>query len=123
MNTQKHIDSKEYNEFEIENLPLRKWLHFAVVQKNTYMDVYVNGTITNRHYPQGVMKQNYYDLHIGQNGGFNGYISRLKYDNNALSAVEIQNIYKKGPKTKLVADNVEPKYDKITNLSHKWYGY
>lgn len=110
-------------QIDISNIPVDKWVCLVIRAKNTVMDVYVNGTITNRHYPQGVMKQTYYDVHIGQNGGFNGYISRLKYDNNALSAVEIQNIYKKGPKTKLVYDNSVPKYDKITNLSHKWYGY
>ena len=116
-----YITIKE--QIDISNIPVDKWVCLVIRAKNTVMDVYVNGTITNRHYPQGVMKQNYYDVHIGQNGGFNGYISRLKYDNNALSAVEIQNIYKKGPKTKLVYDNSVPKYDKITNLSHKWYGY
>ena len=110
-------------QIDISNIPVDKWVCLVIRAKNTIIDVYVNGTITNRHYPQGVMKQTYYDVHIGQNGGFNGYISRLKYDNNALSAVEIQNIYKKGPKTKLVYDNSQPKYDKITNLSHKWYGY
>ncbi len=110
-------------QIDISNIPVDKWICLVIRAKNTVMDVYVNGTITNRYYPQGVMKQNYYNVHIGQNGGFNGYISRLKYDNSALSAVEIQNIYKKGPKTKLVTDNVEPKYTKITNLSHKWYGY
>tara|TARA_B100000003_G_scaffold158614_1_gene144170 strand:+ start:3252 stop:4256 length:1005 start_codon:yes stop_codon:yes gene_type:complete len=123
------IDDSTYGDItimeqiDISNIPVDKWVCLVIRAKNTVIDVYVNGTITNRHYPQGVMKQTYYDVHIGQNGGFNGYISRLKYDNNALSAVEIQNIYKKGPKTKLVYDNSQPKYDKITNLSHKWYGY
>ena len=109
-------------EIDISNVPLDKWVCLVLRVKNNVVDVYVNGVITNRHYPLGVIKQNTYDVHTGQNGGFDGYISRLKYDNKALSAVELQDIYKKGPKTKLVNENVEPEYDKISNLSNQWYG-
>tara|TARA_B100000035_G_C21036916_1_gene571563 strand:+ start:8422 stop:9534 length:1113 start_codon:yes stop_codon:yes gene_type:complete len=109
-------------EIDISNVPLDKWVCLVLRVKNNVVDVYVNGVITNRHYPLGVIKQNTYDVHTGQNGGFDGYISRLKYDNKALSAVELQDIYKKGPKTKLVNDNVEPEYAKISKLSNQWYG-
>ena len=49
-------------------------------------------------------------------------LCRIKYNNKALSAVELQDIYKKGPKTKLVSDNVEPEFGKISILSNIWYG-
>lgn len=115
-------DVRIKEEIDISNVPLDKWICLVLRVKNNVVDVYVNGVITNRHYPLGVIKQNTYDVHTGQNGGFDGYISRLKYDNRALSAVELQNIYKKGPKTKIVNDNTEPKLEKISNLSKHWYG-
>ncbi len=109
-------------EIDISNIPLDKWVCLVLRVKNNVIDIYVNGVITNRHYALGVIKQNTYDVHTGQNGGFDGYISRLKYDNKALSAVEIQDLYKKGPKTKFVSKNTEPEFGKISNLSNKWYG-
>ena len=109
-------------EIDISNVPLDKWICLVLRVKNNVIDVYVNGVITNRHYPLGVVKQNTYNVYTGQNGGFDGYISRLKYDNKALSAVELQDIYKKGPKTDLIGNNIEPEYTKISNLSNKWYG-
>ena len=109
-------------EIDISNIPLDKWVCLVLRVKNNVIDVYINGVIRNRHYPLGVIKQNTYDVQTGQNGGFDGYISRLKYDNRALSAVEIQNIYKKGPKTKLIGNNTEPEDMEVTNLSNYWYG-
>jgi len=109
-------------EIDISNVPLDKWICLVLRVKNNVIDIYVNGVITNRHYPSGVIKQNTYDVHTGQNGGFDGYISRLKYDNKALSAVEIQDIYAKGPKTEFVSKNIKPEFEKIVNLSNQWYG-
>jgi hypothetical protein len=58
--------------------------------ENTLMDVYVNGTITSTKFT-AVPKQNYNDVQICQNGGFEGNLSNLRFS-HALSAFEINNI-------------------------------
>ena len=97
MNTQKVID----NSFEIKNLPLRKWLHFAIVLKNTYMDVYVNGFLKHRHDfdidEVGLPRQNDGDFYINLDGGFEGYLSRIRYYNYAVDFTEIDNDVRTGP--------------------------
>ena len=40
------------------------------------------------------------DLYICKDGGYNGYISNLKYSNKALSTQEISKIYRAGPTLK-----------------------
>ena len=40
------------------------------------------------------------DMHVCQDGGFNGYLSNLKYSNKPLSTSTISSIYKSGPTLK-----------------------
>jgi hypothetical protein len=65
--------------------------------ENRKLDVYINGTIVVRHELENVPKQNYSDVYISQNGGFNGEQSSLRYFNRALTSMEIQNLVQKGP--------------------------
>lgn len=101
MNTQNHIKNANHNKIEIENLPLRKWLHFAIVLKNTYIDVYVNGFLKYRHEfdieETGLPRQNDGDFYINLDGGFEGYLSRLRYYNYAVDFTEIDYDVRTGP--------------------------
>jgi hypothetical protein len=76
----------------IKDVPLKKWFHCALRLENTTMDAYINGTIANRIIMQDVPKQNYEDVYICANGGFNGNISNLQYYASALSVFQINNI-------------------------------
>jgi hypothetical protein len=80
------------------------------------MDVYVNGTITSRTKFTAVPKQNYNDVQICQNGGFEGNLSNLRYFSHALSAFEINNIVKGGPSL-MAANNT----GSMTNKTHTTY--
>ena len=76
----------------IKDVPLQKWFHCAIRLENTTLDAYINGTITNRIIMQDVPAQNYEDVYICSNGGFNGNISNLQYFDSALSVFQINNI-------------------------------
>jgi hypothetical protein len=106
----------------IPDIPLNKWVNVIIRCQNNKLDVYVNGTITRSVQLMGVPKQNYGDVYVAANGGFNGYISNLWYYNYALGTSDITNIVNKGPNTTLVGSSSlnlkDPNY-----LSLRWYFY
>lgn len=82
---------------EINNIPIHKYFHLAVRCQNKYVDVYINGSIVSRKNLVNVPKQNYYDVHVCENGGFQGNLSNLRYYSRALSVVELNSIVSAGP--------------------------
>lgn len=118
MNTFKSINE----EVIIPNIPLNKWINIIIRVQNSTMDVYINGTITRSVQLAGVPKQNYGDVFVGLNGGFDGYVSNLWYHNYALSISEIQKMSNKGPNTKMIGDNG---INMLNNdyLSLRWFFY
>ena len=90
MNTVSSLNPTET--LRIQNMPLRKWFQCAIRLVNTTLDVYINGVIAGRMTLQDVPKQNYEDINICRNGGFNGNIADLRYFDRALSVFEINNI-------------------------------
>lgn len=107
---------------DIPNVPLKKWFHLAIRLENSLLDVYVNGTIDQRHTLNNVPKQNYYPVNICQQGGFQGNLSNLRYFNSALNVFQINTIVSKGPDlhtNSQYAANVQLKdYHYLSNL---WY--
>ena len=89
-------------EVVIPDIPLNKWVNVVIRCQNTTLDVYINGTITRSVNLIGVPKQNYGDVYVAMNGGFDGNISNLWYYNYALGTTAIQNIAKNGPNTKMI---------------------
>lgn len=107
-------------EITIPDIPINKWVNVIIRCQNTTLDVYINGTITRSVQLTGVPKQNYGDVYLGMNGGFNGYISNLWYYNYALGTVAIQNLVAKGPNTKMIGANGLS--NKLANyLSLRWF--
>jgi hypothetical protein len=90
MNTVSSTNPTEY--MYIKDVPLRKWFQCTIRLENTLLDVYINGTIVGRLVMQDVPKQNYENVNICRNGGFNGNIADLRYYDHALSVFEINNI-------------------------------
>jgi|UniRef100_A0A6C0IMT4 hypothetical protein len=108
---------KGKNEIEIDDIPIKKWVCVAIRAQNTAIDVYVNGAIAQRKVLDEVPKQNYYNIYVGQNEGFKGQISNLRYHSNALNIFELKQILEKGPN--LNADISTTGY--YNYLSNLWY--
>lgn len=99
MNTFNNIEQK----IEIENLPTNKWFHLSIVVEHDVIDVYMNGFVMKRISMKGVnvIKQNYDNIYINHNGGFNGMLSNLLYYDHSITISEINSIIKKGPNLKM----------------------
>jgi len=109
-------------EITIPDIPLNKWLNVIVRCQGNTIDVYTNGTISRSLNLTGVPKQNYGDVYVAMNGGFDGYISNLWYYNYALGTTAIQRIASEGPNTNMIGGN--GLYDKMFDyLSLRWYFY
>ena len=109
-------------EILIPDIPLNKWVNVIIRCQNTTLDVYINGTIARSINLIGVPKQNYGDVYVAMNGGFNGNISNLWYYNYALGTAKIQDIAEDGPNTRMIgtsgmSDNF------FDYLSLRWFFY
>jgi hypothetical protein len=82
---------------DVANLPLRKWLHVAVILRDQDLDVYVNGYLKARHRLSSVPKQNNGDFWCNMFGGYEGFMARIKYFPRAISSGELLDIVKDGP--------------------------
>lgn len=108
---------------QIDNIPIRQWVHVAVRLENTILDTYVQGTITDRYiFQDQTPKQSFGNVFICQNGGFPGKLSNLRYYDSALSVFSIQSIVYWGPNFTPASTN-----SSTTNngsnffLSNTWY--
>jgi hypothetical protein len=107
MNTQDTI--LEY--VDIENVPMRKWVYMNIILNQSTnddfsttktpgvanLDIYINGTLKIRKQLSSLPKQNDDDLWINMYGGFEGYMSNLKYYPYAIDYTEISNNISNGP--------------------------
>jgi hypothetical protein len=111
-------------EIVIPDIPINKWVNIIVRCQNTTLDVYINGTIARSITLVGVPKQNFGNVYVAMNGGFDGYISNLWYYNYALGTTSIQNIINNGPNTKMIGGNGNGLADNMYNyLSLRWFFY
>ena len=108
------------NVIDIENIPIRKWVHVAIRIKNTILDVYVNGVVSKRLVLINVPKQNFNDINLCQNGGFNGKLSNLRYYSRALNVFEINGVVLYGPNLN-IADTSSLQNKNFDYLSRQWY--
>jgi hypothetical protein len=104
---------------DISNIPLKKWFHLAVRCQNKYVDAYINGLVVYRTNLVNVPLQNYDNIQVCGNSGFNGKLSNLIYYSRALNIVDINGLVSSGPNTK----NADPGLGNFgTNyLSTQWY--
>jgi len=109
-------------EITIKDIPINKWFNVIIRCQNTTLDVYINGTITRSINLVGVPKQNYGDVYVAMNGGFDGYISNLWYYNYALGTSAIQKLAGNGPNTKMIG-NTGMSDATYNYLSLRWFFY
>ena len=93
MNTQTTI--LEY--VDVMNLPLRKWIHVAIVLDDKDLDVYINGYLKTRKQLSSVPKLNNGDFWCNMFGGFEGFVGRIQYFAKAIGPDELSSIVKAGP--------------------------
>ena len=119
---------------DIDNIPVKKWVCVQVIlqnvnshvdepkdfvekERNHVLDVYINGTVKKSKILDSIPKQNNGDLWVNLFGGFDGYLSKLRYYDEALEYEEIQGIVKEGPSKIITADTGElPPY-----LDNDWW--
>jgi len=116
---------------DITELPLNNWFHVIIRMENDVLDVYINGTIAGRTNFESVPKQNYYDIQICQNQGFDGYLSNLRYYSRALNVFDINVLVLAGPNlssAKIIGATNQPatlapdgKMSSYDYLSQWWY--
>ena len=121
-----YVIMSTYNDYKEEimvpGIPLQKWVNIIIRVKNKTMDIYVNGVITQSILLNGVPKQNFGDVWMCANGGFDGYVSNLWYYAEAIGVSKIAEINRKGPNRKMLGQSgMEDK--KRDFLSLRWYFY
>jgi len=93
MNTQDNV--LEY--VDVDNLPLRKWIHVSLILHDMDMDVFINGYLKKRQKLTSVPKLNNGDFWVNMFGGFEGYLARIRYYAKAIGVDEIAANVRAGP--------------------------
>jgi hypothetical protein len=113
MNTYDNILSQ----VDIKDIPIQKWFHLCIVVTQLHMDIYINGKLKKRHKFQSIPKQNFGNVWISMNGGFDGYISKFRYYRYSLPPSKVSSIVSAGPAKTLCEDTGErPPY-----LNNNWW--
>lgn len=115
---------KTWNNYvEVENIPIGKWVHIAIVVNESSLEVYINGNLAKKLPFEGYAPyQNFEDIccfsqrritmkqsivpSVDENGFdvfgcMKGQLSRLTYFSYALCYAEIQQLMNEGPSSKL----------------------
>ncbi len=102
---------------DIDNIPLRKWVHLVIVLKNRSLLVYVNGYLKIKKELSSLPRQNYGNVWTNMYGGYEGYLAKLQYFNKAITPYEIDELVSQGPGTGNCIDTKEvPPY-----LDDSWW--
>lgn len=110
-----------YDDIHVEGIPIKKWVNIILrVTSQNIVDVYINGIVSKRHKLSNIIKQNYDNVYVNLNGGFDGNLSNLKYYNYAIGTYEIDKIISNGPNLKM-AENSSLYKSKPNYLSSAWY--
>ena len=107
---------------DVTGIPFNKWINVTIRVENRILDIYVNGILTQHKDLGYVPKQNFGDVYVCQNGGFNGSLSDLRYYAKALNVFEINNIVAWGPNLTTSSSAQEAKTTSDSYyLSSMWY--
>ena len=93
------------NYVDIDNIPVGKWFSCGVIVTQNYLDVYINGYLKSRLALEGIPKQNFGDVYINAFGGYNGYLSKMRYYDYAIPFHMLQTYNEAGPDMELPYEN------------------
>jgi hypothetical protein len=118
-----------YQYCDVENIPVSKWFHVALVTRRGGMEIYINGNLSKKlRFESGMPYQNFQDVilfnqssctlrgsttpALGEEtyevrGVFKGNLSALSYFPYALSYTEINGLMNAGPSKKVLSDSKE----------------
>jgi hypothetical protein len=134
--------SKTWNNcIDIENIPVKKWVHVVVMARANAIEIYINGNLAKKlNLDGGVLYQNFGNLYLFSQrnlvlnnlitpslnqttsnlqvfGSYSGSLSNLFYYNYALSYTEIQSLMAMGPSSKTETESSDaPPY-----LKDNWW--
>jgi hypothetical protein len=111
-----------YTRYKIPNISVQKWNNLTLSVDTRTLDVYLDGKLRNSFILHGLYKnqnedQSKKNIYIGnmtltgssRNTGFEGYITRIRYEGHSTNPQEAYKIYKKGINSKL-ATSIFNKY-------------
>ena len=111
-----------YTRYKIPNISVQKWNNLTLSVDTRTLDVYLDGKLRNSFILHGLYKnqnedQSKKNIYIGNmkltssstNAGFEGYITRIRYEGHSINPQEAYKIYKKGINSKL-ATSIFNKY-------------
>jgi hypothetical protein len=108
---------KKENPCDLVNIPVQRWVHICVVMINKTVDIYLNGKLSRSCTLENVPKINEGDVHINNDGGFEGKISDLRYYNQAYSPQQVYGVYLSGPNSfdimKYIGDYIQQSVPKV----------
>ena len=108
---------KPFEQMKIKNIPINKWVHVALTVQQQDVMIFINGRLKEKHILKSIPRQNYGDVYMNLNGGFDGFLSKVQYFRRELDPLEIMNIVQKGPsKDACVSTGETPPY-----LADDWW--
>ena len=81
----------------IKMIPLQKWVNVIVSVYNQVVDIYIDGLLTSSCVLKTFPAISTSDVSLTPDGGFSGYISRVKFLNSAMTVQKAKDIYYDGP--------------------------
>ena len=127
------------NYIDVDNFPVGKWVHVAVICKEKALEVYINGNLSKKMSFEGhVPYQNYEDIvcfsqrrvlvrktnvpalseDLNVYGSAKGQMSRLYYFSYALCYAEIQKLLNEGPSKEMDEDSIS---ERPPYLADRWW--
>ena len=92
-----HINTGRVKKIRLEDVPLKKWFHVALVCRGKTVDLYLDGKINKTVPLPNYPKMNYGDLYVNHHGGYDGSLASLMYSPTAMNPKQITNLYNAGP--------------------------
>ena len=89
---------------EIQHFPLERWNCVTLNVHNNVCDLFFDGKLFHTCVFDGNPELNEDPIVIGNNGGFDGYISNVTWSSKALNPGEIYDKYKRGPRMRITAN-------------------
>ena len=81
----------------VKMIPLQKWVNVTVSVYNQVVDIYIDGLLTSSCVLKRFPAISTTDVSLTPDGGFAGYISRVKFLNSAMTVKKAKDIYYDGP--------------------------
>ena len=109
-----------FNNIIVEGIPIKKWVSLILrFSSQNIVDVFINGSLHQRVKLDNTVRQNYEDVYINPDGGFDGFLSNLKYYDYSIGTFEINQIVSSGPNLTMDEDS-NLKMSNPYYLSTKW---